>query len=205
MFFSFDGIDGVGKTTQMQLFCDWLQTSGHDVVSCRDPGGTPLGDAIRELLLHRHDLAISRMAEMLLYMAARAQLVEEVIRPALAAGKTVVSDRYLLANVVYQGHAGGLDVATIWQIGTQITGGVEPALTFVLDMPPAAAAGRIQRPTWTEWSSKATIIATASAPVSSPKPPAVPKRSSSSTPVDPSTKSKPKSGRPPSAILKQST
>ncbi len=145
MFFSFDGIDGAGKTTQMQLFCEWLQTSGHDVVSCRDPGSTPLGNAIRELLLNRHDLAIDRTAEMLLYMAARAQLVAEIIRPALAAGKTVVSDRYLLANAVYQGHAGGLDVASIWQIGAQITGGLEPDLTFVLDMPPAAAAGRIQR------------------------------------------------------------
>ncbi len=75
------------------------------MVACRDPGSTPLGEAVRELLLHRHDLRIDSRSEMLLYMAARAQLVEEVIRPALAQGKTVVSDRYLLANVVYQGYA----------------------------------------------------------------------------------------------------
>src|SRR5258708_5597376 len=108
-FFSFDGVDGVGKSTQIDLFSQWLRQLGHDVVTCRDPGGTELGEAVRELLLQRHDLNIGRMAEMLLYMASRAQLVEQVIQPALAAGKTVVSDRFLLANVVYQGHAGGLD------------------------------------------------------------------------------------------------
>ena len=79
------------------------------VVTCRDPGSTPLGEAVRDLLLNRHDLNIERRAEMLLYMAARAQLVDEVIRPALARGQAVVADRYLLANVVYQGYAGGLD------------------------------------------------------------------------------------------------
>ena len=83
---------------------------------------------------------------MLLYMAARAQLVEEVIRPALAAGKTVVCDRYLLANVVYQGHAGGLNVADLWQVGRVATGGLMPDLTIVLDLPAAAAAARLDRP-----------------------------------------------------------
>jgi dTMP kinase len=85
------------------------------------------------------------MAEMLLYMAARAQLVEQVIQPALAAGKTVVSDRYLLANIVYQGYAGGLDVPQLWELGRFITGATEPDLTFLLDMSPEAAVGRIQR------------------------------------------------------------
>jgi dTMP kinase len=145
MFFSFDGIDGSGKSTQLQLFCDWLQQRGHTVIACRDPGGTPLGEAIRTLLLSRNDFHINRMAEMLLYMAARAQLVEQVIQPALAAGTIVVSDRFLLANVVYQGHAGGLDVSRLWQIGQFITQIVEPDLTFLLDMPPTAAHGRIQR------------------------------------------------------------
>ena len=108
MFFSIDGGDGTGKSTQIERFCAWLESLGREVVTCRDPGSTPLGEAVRELLLNRHDLSIHRRSEMLLYMAARAQLVEEVIRPALDEGKTVVSDRYLLANVVYQGHAGGL-------------------------------------------------------------------------------------------------
>jgi dTMP kinase len=90
-------------------------------------------------------VAISRAAEMLVFMAARAQLVEEVIRPALSQGKTIVSDRYLLANVVYQGHAGGLHPEAIWQVGGKATGGIMPDLVFVLDMPPAAAAQRIDR------------------------------------------------------------
>jgi dTMP kinase len=145
MFFSFDGIDGVGKTTQMQLFCDWLRQRGQEVVTCRDPGGTALGEAIRQILLEHRGLSISSMAEMLLYMASRAELVEQVIQPALAAGKTVVSDRYLLANVVYQGHARNLDVAKLWEIGNYITRGVLPDLTFLLDMPATAAHNRIQR------------------------------------------------------------
>src|SRR5262245_11926005 len=101
MFFSFDGIDGVGKSTQLRLFCEWLTAQGRDPVVCRDPGSTPLGEEIRKILLASHDSTpIGPRSEMLLYMAARAQLVDEVIRPALAAGRIVVSDRYLLANVV---------------------------------------------------------------------------------------------------------
>jgi len=145
MFFSIDGGDGTGKSTQAALLSEWLRGRGHDVVACRDPGSTPLGEAVRGLLLDRHDLAIDRRSEMLLYMAARAQLVEEVIRPALAAGRTVVSDRYLLANVVYQGHGGGLDVETLWEVGRVATGGLMPDLTVVLDMPAEAAAARLER------------------------------------------------------------
>ncbi len=114
-------------------------------MACRDPGSTPLGEAVRDLLLHRHDLAIERRSEMLLYMAARAQLVAELIRPALASGKVVVADRYLLANVVYQGYAGGLDVRTLWDVGRFATGGLMPNLTIVLDLPAEAAAARINR------------------------------------------------------------
>ena len=96
MFFSFDGIDGVGKSTQVRLFCEALRARGFEVVDCRDPGSTPLGERIRQVLLTEDDaVSIGRRSEMLLYMAARAQLVDEIIRPALAAGKIVVSDRYL--------------------------------------------------------------------------------------------------------------
>lgn len=145
MFFSIDGGDGAGKSTQIRLFCDWLQSRGLDVVACRDPGSTRLGEAVREIVLHGHDLLIGRTSEMLLYMAARAQLTEEVIRPALSAGKTVVCDRYLLANVVYQGHAGGLDVSKLWQVGLIATGGLLPDLTIVLDLPAEKAASRLAR------------------------------------------------------------
>jgi dTMP kinase len=146
MFFSLDGVDGSGKSTQAHLFCDWLVASGHQVVVCRDPGSTRLGEEVRKLLLDRDDLQLTRRAEMLLYMAARAQLVEEVIRPALKAGQTVVSDRFLLANVVYQGYAGGLDVASLWEVGHVATDGLEPDLTFVLDIDDASAGRRLNRP-----------------------------------------------------------
>jgi dTMP kinase len=146
MFLSIDGGDGTGKSTQMELLCGWLRAQGYEVVACRDPGSTPLGEAVRNVLLDRHDLHIDRRSEMLLYMAARAQLVEEVIRPALEQGKTVLSDRYLLANVVYQGYAGGLDVATLWEVGRIATGGLMPDLTIVLDVPAEVAAARMDRP-----------------------------------------------------------
>jgi dTMP kinase len=146
MFFSFDGVDGVGKTTQMNLFCDWLRQRGEDVVTCRDPGSTPLGERIRDVLLHSDaETPIGRRSEMLLYMAARAQLVDQVIRPALAAGKVVVSDRFLLATLVYQGHAGGLDLEAIRQVGAVAIDGARPDAVFLLDMPAAAADGRIRR------------------------------------------------------------
>lgn len=144
MFFSFDGVDGAGKSTQMDLFCQWLTQRGHQLVRCRDPGTTQLGDAVRQLLLG-HQVPMDRTAEMLLFMAARAQLVDEVIRPALAEGKVVVSDRYLLANVVYQGHAGGLGVEAIWRVGETATGGLLPDKVFLLDMDPLAAADRFHR------------------------------------------------------------
>ena len=146
MFFSFDGIDGVGKTTQIELFREWLESQGYDVVTCRDPGSTALGERVRELLLKRDDrVTIAPTSEMLLYMAARAQLVDEVIRPALADNKVVVSDRYLLANLVYQAHAGGLDTEAVRRVGQVATGGLMPDAVFLLDMAPAAAAKRIQR------------------------------------------------------------
>lgn len=143
MFISLDGGDGVGKTTQLALLADWLRQLGYAVLSCRDPGSTRLGEAIRSLLLDRHDLQMVLKAEMFLYMAARAQMVEEVIRPALAAGQTVLADRYLLANVVYQGYAGGLDVDSLWQIGQLATGGLMPDLTIVLDVPVEVALARL--------------------------------------------------------------
>ncbi len=145
LFYTFDGIDGGGKSTQMDLFCAWLVERGQTVTTCRDPGSTPLGETVRSLLLDRHGMAIGRPAEAFLYMAARAQMVEELIRPALARGESVVSDRFLLANVVYQGHAGGLNIEQLWRTGELATGGIEPDMTFVLDLDPEAAARRMNR------------------------------------------------------------
>jgi dTMP kinase len=145
-FFSFDGIDGVGKSTQLKRFCEWLTAQGREPVVCRDPGSTSLGEQIREILLYSQEsVEIGPRSEMLLYMAARAQLVDQVIRPALAAGQTVVSDRYLLANIVYQGYAGGLDVESVRRVGEEAVNGVMPDCTFLLDMDPATALERVGR------------------------------------------------------------
>jgi dTMP kinase len=145
MFFSFDGIDGAGKSTQITLLAAWLRAKGKEVVTCRDPGSTPLGEKLRGLLLDHTGTPIHRRSEMLMYMAARAQLVEEVICPALAAGKCVISDRYLLANVVYQAHAGGLSPEEVWQVGLVTVAGIMPTLTFILDLPASMAASRFSR------------------------------------------------------------
>ena len=142
-FFTFDGIDGTGKSTQSQLFCDWLREIGHEVVTCRDPGSTLLGEKLRELILHDDQTKIGFGAETLMYMAARAQLVTEIIRPALEAGKTVVSDRFLLANVAYQAYGGELPVDEVWQLGDFATGSLQPHCTFLLDLDVRAALARL--------------------------------------------------------------
>lgn len=135
IFITLDGMDGSGKTTQLSLLRDALRACGHGVVVCRDPGTTPLGNAVRDILLHRHDCPISDVSEMLLFMAARAQLVREVIRPALDAGKIVLCDRYLLATQVYQGVAGDVPMATIDQVaGLVLDGIVHPTLGLVFDV-----------------------------------------------------------------------
>jgi len=145
-FIVLEGIDGAGKSSQVEPLVAWLRGRGHAVTTCRDPGATAAGDAIRAILLDRHDLQLAPTSEMLLYMAARAQLVSEVIQPSLARGEWVVSDRYLLANVVYQGHAGGLDPDTIRQVGEVATCGLEPDLVLLLDVDLETAARRLSRP-----------------------------------------------------------
>jgi dTMP kinase len=144
-FISLDGLDGSGKSTQCRLLANWLRVRGSAVTECTDPGGTAVGDVIRDLLLdHRRQMSLA--CEALLFMASRAQLTAEVIRPALDAGRTVVADRFLLANVVYQGHAGGLDPDQLWRIGRLATGGLEPDLTVVLDLPVETALLRRKGP-----------------------------------------------------------
>ncbi len=133
-FLVLDGPDGGGKTTQAARLADWLRDRGLDVVSCRDPGGTALGDRLRSILLDRDSVSISLRSEMLLYMASRAQMVEEIIRPALEMGRVVICDRFLLANLIYQGYAGGLPVEQITVVGDVATGRLRPDLTLILDV-----------------------------------------------------------------------
>ncbi|MCH2181313.1 MAG: dTMP kinase [Mariniblastus sp.] len=143
MFFVFDGVDGAGKSTQLNLFADWLRTRGLDVDCCSDPGTTELGHQMRKLLLGNHAIEIHMRSEMLMFMTARCQLVEQKIRPALAAGKTVVCDRYVFSTVVYQGHAGNLDPDEVWQVNQVATAGLMPDLTFIFDLDVESASQRL--------------------------------------------------------------
>ena len=141
-FISLDGVDGTGKSTQCRLLVEWLGAQKIPVTACADPGGTALGQELRKLLLFGREHRIATTTEAMLFMASRAQLVEEVVRPALDRGEVVISDRFLLANVVYQGHAGGLKADDLWTIGRIVTAGLEPDLTIVFDLPPEVAAAR---------------------------------------------------------------
>jgi len=134
-FIVFDGPDGSGKGTQIDLLARALTTEGLPVVSTRDPGGTAIGDQIREILLHKNLLAAMDVrCETLLFMASRAQLVGEVIGPAIREGKTVICDRFISATCAYQG-AAGYDVARIIELGRFAVGDLWPQLTLVLDVP----------------------------------------------------------------------
>jgi dTMP kinase len=140
-FLSLDGIDGTGKSTQARRLADWLRGRGWPVACCTDPGGTPVGDHLRALLLdHRH--TIGPTTEALLFMASRAELVARVIEPALTRGMLVLSDRYLLATVAYQGYGAGLNVDDLWAAGLLAASHILPELTIVLDLPVEIAQAR---------------------------------------------------------------
>jgi len=145
LFITLDGIDGVGKSTQIDRLTAYLIDQGHDLLSVRDPGTTAIGSKLRELLLDS-DLEMHRRTEAMLFMASRSEMIETTIRPALAAGKSVISDRFLLANVVYQSVGGDVSPELLWKMGRLANGAVEPDLTILLDMPAATAMGRINRP-----------------------------------------------------------
>ena len=134
-FITFEGMDGTGKTTQSKLLEDYLARKGYPVLLTYEPGGTEIGEGIRDLLLHsRAD--ISSLTELLLYEASRAQLVEEVIKPALAEGRTVICDRFTDATLAYQGYGRGLKKEIIDLLNQEATKEIEPDLTFYLDVEP---------------------------------------------------------------------
>jgi dTMP kinase len=138
LFVTFEGIDRSGKTTQARMLCEAL---GEEALPVREPGGTAVGERVREILKDP-SLEIGPEAEALLFAAARAELVERVIRPALEAGRVVVSDRFLDSSLAYQGHARGLGVEEVERINRFATGGLQPDLTLLLWIEPAAAAAR---------------------------------------------------------------
>lgn len=141
MFVSFEGIDGSGKSTQARALAERLGASGREVVLTREPGGTPLGEEIRALLLHAGDVA--PWAEAALFAASRAQHVEELIAPALGRGAVVVCDRYLDSSVAYQGGARGLGIDAVLDLNLAAVGGLLPDVTFLLLVDPDVAARRV--------------------------------------------------------------
>lgn len=141
MFISFEGLDGCGKTTQAGMLAERLRAAGSEVVLTREPGGTALGEEIRALLLHGGDVA--PWAEAALYAASRAQHVEEVIRPALARGATVVCDRYLDSSVAYQGAGRGLGLERVLDLNLTAVSGLLPDVTVLIEIEPEAAAARV--------------------------------------------------------------
>lgn len=134
-FLVLEGVDGVGKSTQVALLGAWLAALGLPHVTAREPGGTAVGEAIREVVLSRSDLDMPPESELLLILAARAAFVRDVVRPALDVGKVVVADRFSLSTLAYQGYGRGLDLARVRDCIEVATGGLAPDLCLVLDLP----------------------------------------------------------------------
>lgn len=134
MLISFEGPDGAGKSTQVRALASFLRRTGYEVVLTREPGGTSIGDQIRAVVHSTANTSMAPTAEMLLYAASRAQLVSEVIRPALAAGRIVLCDRYADSTMAYQGFGRGLDRAMLATLTAIATGGLVPDLTLLLDL-----------------------------------------------------------------------
>ena len=147
IFFTLEGPEGAGKTTQSLLLADYLRGSGWDVVAVREPGGTAIGERIRSLLLDPRWTEMDARAEMLLFAAARAQLVAEVIAPALRAGKCVVCDRFVDASLAYQGIGRRLGVDVVRAVNAVATGAVTPDLTLLLDLDPSTGLRRARAET----------------------------------------------------------
>ena len=141
-FLTFEGIEGSGKTTQIQLLSNALDERGRDHVLTREPGGTPIGDQIRKVVLHPSNSAITPACELMLYAAARAQHIEQVIRPALEEGRLVLCDRFADATCAYQGFGRGLSLVLIEQLHTLDVLSLKPDRTLVFDLDAATALRR---------------------------------------------------------------
>jgi dTMP kinase len=145
-FIVFEGGEGAGKSTQSRALADYLEARGHQVRRTREPGGTPAAESIREVLLDPANAGLDDRAEALLFAAARGDHAARVIRPALAAGDIVISDRYLDSSVAYQGVARGLGAERVAELSLWATGGLVPDLTIVLDVDPVLGLARVVGP-----------------------------------------------------------
>lgn len=134
-FITFEGSEGSGKSTQSKFLCDYLRSLGAESVYLREPGGTKISEKIRAILLNPENGSMVPVTEMLLYMAARAQTVSEIIKPGLSQRRIIICDRFLDSTVVYQGYGLGMDVKVIKDIGNLVTQGMKPDLTIFLDLP----------------------------------------------------------------------
>jgi dTMP kinase len=144
IFIVFEGIDGSGKSTQLRALQERLQQHGIEPLVIREPGGTPVGEQIRQILLDR-PWEMEPLTELLLYEASRSELTRTVLRPALEAGRVVLSDRFALASLAYQSYGRGLDFTLVQKFNTIATDGIEPALTVILDVPVEVALARKRR------------------------------------------------------------
>lgn len=138
----FEGLDFTGKSTQVRLLAERLRARGLPVVTTREPGGTPIGEAVRKLLLSKNSADLLPLSELLLLVTCRAQVYAQVIKPGLAEGAVVVSSRYRLSSLAYQGYGRGLDLELIRQLNDAATEGRKPDITFLIDLPPEIALGR---------------------------------------------------------------
>ena len=142
-----EGSDGSGKTTQIELLREKFEELGREIIITREPGGTDISEKIRTLILDNSNVKMSYITEAMLYAAARAQLVDEVIRPAVESGKVVISDRFVDSSLVYQGIARGLGVEKVAEINSYALGELKPDITFFMDLPPSKAMERKKKQT----------------------------------------------------------
>jgi len=145
IFITFEGSEGCGKSTQVELLCQYLRRKRKNVLHVREPGGIKISEKIRDILLDERNKEMAKSCEVLLYMAARAQLVEEIILPALKKGRIVVCDRFLDSTIAYQGYGCGVDIRFIEEIGHYVTEKITPDITFLLDMDTKKGLSRIKK------------------------------------------------------------
>lgn len=145
LFITFEGVEGCGKTTQAELLKGYLEEKGYPTVLTREPGGTPIGEELRRMLLGNKGKELSPWAELLLYLACRAEVLEKVIRPALERGRIVICDRFSDSTVAYQGYGKGIPLEAIHTLDGWVTGGLKPDITFLLDIPPEEGLERARK------------------------------------------------------------